>query len=417
MKKLITTTAVILSLAAATAGCGTSSGKRSGKPVYGPGSTGNLGSTSGSTGGGGGGGTGTGAFSSAPALNNPRAQHTATTLADGRVLVVGGTDGQGTYKDAEVFDPTANAWTPIASLLSTNGVDTARQLHTATLLSNNQVLIAGGLGVENAQNQFSAMQTCFLFDPTSDTFTATGNLPHAVGWHQASVLSNGTVMVAGGVDANIVTVKNSATFDPASGQWTARGNSGAHSLGVMLTAGQKTILVGGGELALNQQNQPALAGFATPPVELFDVQGGTWGQGPNNVGERIYYAGATNSIGKALFAGGYNQQGSVDTTEVYDGAQNTFTPGPTLAVARDSAEIAEIGNSGDMLVISGMDGSGAPTPVCEVILMNSNVNAGQASMATARIDHKAVTLKDGRILVIGGSDANGSLDTCEFYTR
>lgn len=422
MKKLITTTAVVLAFAAVAAGCGGNSGNRSGKPVYGPGSTGNIGGGStggGVTPGGGGTGSGTGTFSSAPALGAPRAQHTATTLPDGRVLVTGGTDGNGTYQSSEVFDPVGNAWTPLQSQMTVNGFASARQLHTATLMSNGQVLIAGGLGVDTQGGQFGALASCVVFDPASDTFTATGAMPQARGWHSAANLPNGQVLVMAGVDGALATLRSSATFDPAGGQWTAAGNSGPHTWGALVTVGQQTIVAGGCGVTYNQGFQ--ISSLASPVTERYDAQARTFGQAANNVGDRIYYAGAASSAGRALFAGGLGVSGQnlvpSDTTEVYDPAQNAFTPGPAMSIARFSPEIAEIANSGDMLIVGGIDGQ-ANTAICEVFQMNSNLIIGQATMAEARVDHKAVTLNDGRILVVGGSDDQGnSLDTCEFYTR
>lgn len=422
MKKLISTTTVVLAFAAVAAGCGGNSGSRNGsKPVYGPGSTGNIGGGTGSTGGGvtpGGGGS-TGTFSSAPAMGAPRAQHTATTLPDGRVLVTGGTDGQGTFQSSEVFDPVANAWTPLQSMMTVNGFDSARQLHTATLMSNNRVLIAGGLGVDTQGGQFTALASCVVFDPASDSFTATGAMPQARGWHSAASLPNGQVLVAGGVNDQLASLNSSATFDPAAGQWTAAGNSGPHTWGALVTVGQQTIIAGGCGVTYNQGFQ--ISALAQPITERYDAQARTFGQAANNVGDRIYYAGARSSGGKALFAGGLGVSGQnlvpADTTEVYDPSQNAFVAGPAMSLARFSVEIAEIGSSGDMLIVGGIDGQ-ANTAVGEVFQMSTNTIVGQASMAEARVDHKVVTLNDGRILVVGGSDDNGdSLDTCEFYTR
>lgn len=427
MAKLLGKMTVSLALAALAAGCG-NSGSRSGAPVYGPGSTGHLGagqSASGVAPGGGSGGTRVGSFSSAPALSAPRSQHTATTLADGRVLVTGGSDGQGTYQSSEVFDPMANAWTAVQGGMTVNGFDSARQLHTATLMGNGKVLLAGGLGVDTQGGQFGTLSSCVVFDPTTDTFTATGAMPQVRGWHVAARLANGHVLVAGGVDAALNTLTSSATYDPASGQWAAAGASSTHTWGAMVTAGQATVIVGGADVTYNanapQGTSPwSFVGLPTPVAELFDAQGRTFGQAPPSIGDRVFYAGAANSAGQALFAGGLGLQGQnlvpTDTTEIFDGT--AFTAGPVMSGTRYSPEIAEIGTTGDMLITGGIDGNNATTAVCEVVLVGSNTLAGQVSMAEARIDHKAVTLNDGRILVVGGADDNGnSLDTCEFYTR
>lgn len=352
-------------------------------------------------------------------MTAPRAQHTATTLGDGRVLVTGGTDGAGTYQTSEVFDPVANTWTALPSLMSVSGFASARQLHTATLLPDGRVLVAGGLGVETLAGSFGALASCVLFDPSTDTFTSTGALPEERGWHVAVTLPGGQVLVAGGVNASLATSRTSATFDPASGQWTAGGASGAHTWGALVTAGPHTLLVGGGDVVHGQGYQ--LAGLAQPVVERYDPTARTFGAGPTNLGGRVHCAVATNSAGEALFAGGLALNGQdlspQGTTEVYDPQRDAFLLGPTLAVARSAAEIAEIATSGDMLIVGGL-GPLAATSACEVVLMKSRTNAGQVTMAEARVDHRAVTLRDGRILVSGGMDDRGrALSSCELHAR
>lgn len=427
MKKHTTTRLVASTLASAlmagvAAGCNTGSSS-GGKAFFGPGSTGAAG---GAPGGGGGGGGGLGQFSSAPALTaGARSQHTATTLSDGRVLVVGGTDGNGVYTTSEVFDPVANTWTSLDQISPTpadaqminNGNATGRQLHTATLLQTNRILIAGGIGVETP-NQLTAMTTCYLFDPTTNAFTQTGAMPQGRGWHFASRLSNGHVLVAGGVNTQMLSLNSSATYDPATGQWTASGTSSFHTLGAMVSAGGQTLIVGGCQIGLNQQQQPAITGLPNPIVERYDVQARTFGQGAANVGHRIYYGAAVSSAGRPLFAGGSSTNGVEDTTEYYDTQTSAFVTGPQLNAARDTVEIAEIGGSADMLIIGGVDTQQAPLASCEIYQHTTNTIAGSVNMATPRVDHRVVTLLDGRILVIGGADANGNpLDQCEFYTR
>jgi hypothetical protein len=69
-----------------------------------------------------------------------RNNHTATLLANGKVLVAGGRGSSGILNEAELYDPIADSWS------STGSLATARDDHTATLLQNNSVLVAGGLG-------------------------------------------------------------------------------------------------------------------------------------------------------------------------------------------------------------------------------------------------------------------------------
>src|SRR6185436_15754676 len=90
----------------------------------------------------------------------PRVGHTATSLVDGRVLVVGGANGNGTLASAEIFDPMTATFVPAGSL------GTPRVWHTATRLAGGQVLIAGGSDASGA-----ALDTAELFVPSSGGFT------------------------------------------------------------------------------------------------------------------------------------------------------------------------------------------------------------------------------------------------------
>lgn len=441
MKKLLikTATALLMAVATTVAGCGGNSGGRGGaKPVYGPGSTGNIAANTSSATGGStpGGAAPVGNFSSAPAITTARAQFTATTLTDGRVLITGGSDGQGVVVTSELFDPVANAWTEAQTLTGTpndgfmmdptNTFQTGRYLHTATRLNNGSVLIAGGLGVErrNAQGQpvFEPLKTAYIFDPQTNKFTPVAQMPESRGWHRAALLSNGSVLITGGLGAQMTSLTSAVVFDPATGAWTtASPAADKHTWGGLVTTQGQTILVGGADVVQGQQGLQ-IAGLPATRVERFDPAGNAFTAGSNNAADVIFPGVNAISSGKALFAGGEGFNGNqlvvIDRTEVYDATTNAFTTGPTLNVARFGAEVAEVGQSSDQLIIGGVDGQGAPTAVCELYGAFTNAIVGQVSMSAGRIDHRAVTLNDGRILVVGGFDTNNAaLDTCEFHTR
>src|SRR5947208_11518385 len=119
-------------------------------------------------------------------LSTARADHTATRLADGRVLVTGGTGDSGPLSSAEIFDP-ANADAGFQVLPST--MTAARAGHTATLLSNGTVLIAGGEGTGTAE----------IFDPTTELFSPTlWNLNVPRTGHTATLFTDNSVLLAGG---------------------------------------------------------------------------------------------------------------------------------------------------------------------------------------------------------------------------
>jgi hypothetical protein len=118
-------------------------------------------------------------------LNTPRINHTATLLSDGTVLVAGGFNA-GDLASAELFNPASRTW------LAAGNLNVVRTWHTATLLQNGMVLVAGGETIGG--NTASAE----LYDPASGTWTATGSLNTARQQHKATLLQNGMVLVVGG---------------------------------------------------------------------------------------------------------------------------------------------------------------------------------------------------------------------------
>lgn len=422
------------------AGCNTGS-RSSNKAYFGPGSTGSAaaatsGTTPGSTPGG---GASAGQFSGSAALNAARYQFTATVLTDGRVLVVGGTDGQGLLTESEVFDPQASAWTLVSNLV-TNQADgylidatgtfaTARQLHQATKLVDGRVLITGGFGAErlDANNQPvpEMLKGAWLFDPASNAFSKMADMPENRGWHEAALLSNGQVLVAAGLDqAMAASLLTSAAYDSGANTWTSAQMGSKHTWGAALTCGNVTLIVGGVDAGSGQQGL-SINGLPAPRVELFNAQSGAWQSGTDNADHVFNMGRATDSQGHGFLAGGQGidqQAGTIkilDTIEVFDNVASTWsTNAAKLQTPRIVPEVAELSSSSDMLITGGVDGAGAPLAMCEVWSVLYNTIVGTVNMAQERVDHRAVKLNDGRVMVIGGQDATQTaLDTTEIHTR
>ena len=97
-------------------------------------------------------------------MANPHSSHTATLLADGRTLVVGGFASE---KTAELYDATSNSWTSAGELIN------ARLGHTATRLANGQILVAGG----SSSGPAGYLASADVFDPATNRWTAAANRP------------------------------------------------------------------------------------------------------------------------------------------------------------------------------------------------------------------------------------------------
>jgi hypothetical protein len=167
-------------------------------------------------------------FENTGSLATARFWHTATLLPNGKVLVAGGVDADAT---AELYDPGTGIWTPTGNLV------TPRHLHTATLLPNGKVLVAGGTN----DNGTSFLSSAELYDPAEGNWVATGSLTTARIWHTATLLTNGNILVAGGFNGS--TLASAELYDVGLGfrsDWQSDIASGT----ARLRLGQRLWLAG-----------------------------------------------------------------------------------------------------------------------------------------------------------------------------
>jgi hypothetical protein len=142
--------------------------------------------------------------SSSTTMTVDRRGHTATLLADGRVLIVGGENSGGLISQSETFDPTAGTFSVGGNLNS------PRADHSAIKLADGRVLIAGGRGAAGA------LTTTEIFDPTTGAFSTGPAMSFARSGHSATLFADGSVFIAGG-DAN----GSAEIFDPSSSSFSA----------------------------------------------------------------------------------------------------------------------------------------------------------------------------------------------------
>jgi hypothetical protein len=170
-----------------------------------------------------------------------RQDHTATVLRDGKVLVAGGYDAsQAALASAEIYDPATGIFTPTAPMASGRGH------HTATLLGDGLVLVAGG----HDGYPGGSLASAELYDPAGRTFTSIGELTDARGSHSATTLADGTVLVAGGYTAFPfigTDLASAEIYDPPSGRFTPTTSMhqarGRHAAALLLNG---NVLVAGG---------------------------------------------------------------------------------------------------------------------------------------------------------------------------
>ena len=188
-------------------------------------------------------------------MNDPRWNHTATRLFDGRVLVVAGSDADsGPLATAELYDPATGTWTNTSSLAS------PREYHTATLLPNGKVLVYGGFDV-TAYGPFGVAPA--IYDPASGTWAPDGiGIQDGIAHHTATLLPNGKVLIAGGVGNHFGPYKDALLYDSASNSWSATGSLGTPRMDhtATLLPNGKVLVQGGG----------------TNSAELYNPTNGTW---------------------------------------------------------------------------------------------------------------------------------------------
>jgi N-acetylneuraminic acid mutarotase len=347
-----------------------------------------------------------GIWTKTASVHTPRDGHTATLLPNGNVVIAGGQNNNQVTASSEVYSPTLDSWTVEGHL------NVARSSASAVLLTNGEVLIAGGCVADCLGATTTSAE---LYHSLGGTWTPTNAMETARVYFSMVRMHNGEILVAGGctgLDVNGCTgVTNKAEiYNPATGKWTATGSMTAargNLTGTLLPSGQ--VLVAGG---INSLGDPL------GTAELYNPATGKWTATGRMIVARDEHTATLLPTGEVLIAGGENMFGVTTTiTELYNPSTGRWTETGNLNTSRLEHTSTVLPN-GEVLIAGGNNvTANATTVLSSAEIYNSTTGkwTHTGSMTSARVGHTATLLRSGKVLASSGSDANNELTSAELY--
>jgi hypothetical protein len=315
----------------------------------------------------------------AATMNVARSGHTATLLKDGTVLIAGGMRRNGDFTPtAETYDPKTNRFTPTKDML------VGRVGAAAALLASGKVLVVGGWYVTDDAE---------VYDPASRSFSAVSRMNQKRARPTATLLNDGTVLIAGGeVNGDTLAATASAEiFDPRTGKFTPIGEMhvprSTHTATLMRDG--RVLIVGG---------SPGRA-QVTDTAEIFDPKTHTFIVVGHLSVPRYKHAACLLDDGSVLVVGGSDDKdwrGAYDTAEIFNRKKNAFEPAGKMSQARFKLPPEAVLVNGKVVVFGGASGAAIYNEHARTF---AEVSGAQD---TERFYPSATALQDGRVLLAGG---------------
>jgi Kelch motif/Galactose oxidase, central domain len=355
-------------------------------------------------------------------MTTPRANAAAVRLQDGRVLICGGTSETGiggVLASAEIYDPVAHTIAP------TGGMQQARMGQTATLLDDGRVLIAGGAKSIGYRSELASAE---IYDPASGTFSLRASMSTPREGHTATLLRDGRVLVAGGSANGVRTLDSAEIYDPSSNRWKPTASMTvpreAHTATRMRSS--KVLMAGGGRGGMPggyiaYQN----AEVYDPSTERFTAVAARMKM------DRVGAVAALLDDGRVLIVGGKSAKlltarfshilasfPPLETAEFYDPELQRFAAAPPMSRPHYLAT-ATLLQDGGVLVVGGWRMQGVVIiGMKEAELFDPLADrwAEVGPLHTARLLNTATLLDDGEVMIAGGIDSHSRVtDSIEFY--
>jgi len=308
----------------------------------------------------------------------------------------------------------------LISFFPTGSLQVARGFHTATVLNNGEVLVVGGANKATDPQCIGGIVSAELYDAFAVASTLTGALNSPRYAHTATLLPNGNVLVVGGFgdtsDCQGVGAQAQNTaelYDPGEGSFSMTGTMSIPRGGhtATLLKDGKVLIVGGGD--------QGVGGTASATAELYDPSTGAFTPTGSMAVARFRHTATLLNNGKVLIVGGVPADLSIPTStaELYDPGTGSFTLTGSMSTAREE-HTATLLTNGKTLITGGdspvMGSSDLQlTATAEVYDPSTGLFSPTGSMTEARNLHTATALMDGTVLIAGGGNNSA---TAEIYT-